>query len=196
MKNRYVARARISEAQFRRILRYFVTDMQANRISELTGLSRNSINAYLKAIRLSIVMKYTDFQPTPATNGVSQLFGIRHRDYRLTVEPLPVSIAKAYMQILQQNDSAERFKELSRRYDALLHYQTKHLYPLAPHAESDRAVAFWQFCRERLAKFRGISADNTLLHLKECEFRFNNRHRDLYRMLLQHFRKHPLRLGA
>ncbi|MDD5041054.1 MAG: IS1595 family transposase, partial [Candidatus Peribacteraceae bacterium] len=30
------------------------------------------------------------------------------------------------------------------------------------------------------------------LHLKECEFRFNHRHENLYNLLLSLFRKHPL----
>jgi len=34
--------------------------------------------------------------------------------------------------------------------------------------------------------------DNSVLHLKECEFRFNNRNEDLYQILLQKFRKNPI----
>ena len=33
------------------------------------------------------------------------------------------------------------------------------------------------------------------LHLKECEFRFNNRGQDLYKVLLDDFRKKPLKLS-
>ena len=196
MKNRYVERARISEAQFRRILRYFVADMQANRISELTGLSRNSINAYFKAMRLSIVTRYTDFHHVSVTQSAGRFFGIYYREYRLVVEPLVLSVTKEDTPPFQPIDTAYLQKRWAHRYDALLHYETKRLYPLTHHEQSGVAVVFWQFSRDRLAKFRGISADNILLHLKECEFRFNNRHRDLYRMLLQHFRKYPLRLGA
>jgi len=31
------------------------------------------------------------------------------------------------------------------------------------------------------------------LHLKECEFKFNNRGEDLYKLLLKIFRKEPLK---
>ena len=196
MKNRYVARARISEAQFRRIVRYFVADMQANRISELTGLSRNSINAYFKAMRLSIVTRYTDFHRVSLTESAMHFFGIYYRDYRLVIEPLSLPATEDLFPPRQPISTERLQKRWAHRYDALLHYETKRIYPLTHHERSGVAVVFWQFSRERLAKFRGISADNTLLHLKECEFRFNNRHRDLYRMLLQHFRKYPLRLGA
>jgi len=33
------------------------------------------------------------------------------------------------------------------------------------------------------------------LHLKECEFRFNNRKQNIYRILLAIFRKEPLKLS-
>jgi len=33
------------------------------------------------------------------------------------------------------------------------------------------------------------------LHLKECEFRFNNRKQDLYKILLEIFRKESLKLS-
>jgi hypothetical protein len=45
------------------------------------------------------------------------------------------------------------------------------------------------------AKFRGIHKPNFYLHLKECEFRFNHRHEELYRILLKIFRDKPLKLS-
>ena len=49
--------------------------------------------------------------------------------------------------------------------------------------------SFWGYAKTRLSKFRGIVFE---LHLKECEFRFNNRERKLYQILLQICRKKPL----
>ena len=49
--NKYVYRSRISEAKFRQILRLFCLDLTAVQIAELSGVSRNSINKYLTAIR-------------------------------------------------------------------------------------------------------------------------------------------------
>jgi len=61
MKNKYVWRSRISEAQFRQIVRLFAVDLDASQIARLTGLSRNAINRYLKAIRQRLV-EYCDAQ--------------------------------------------------------------------------------------------------------------------------------------
>ncbi|HVG32599.1 MAG TPA: IS1595 family transposase, partial [Pyrinomonadaceae bacterium] len=38
----------------------------------------------------------------------------------------------------------------------------------------------------------GVSARTFYLHLKECEYRFNNRDKDLSRLLLKRLEKQPL----
>jgi transposase-like protein len=55
--------------------------------------------------------------------------------------------------------------------------------------------SFWGYAKTRLVKFRGIDKKSFNLHLKECEFRFNNRGEDLYKILLQIFRINPLKLS-
>ena len=55
--------------------------------------------------------------------------------------------------------------------------------------------SFWSYAKIRLVKFRGIDKKNFNLHLKECEFRFNHRGEDLYKLLLKIFRKEPLKLS-
>lgn len=51
MKNRYAIRARISEHQFRHIVRLFALDLDATQIAALSSLNRNTINRYLRGIR-------------------------------------------------------------------------------------------------------------------------------------------------
>lgn len=52
--------------------------------------------------------------------------------------------------------------------------------------------SFWSFAKRRLAKFNGLSKQTFYLHLKECEFRFNHRHANLYLDVLKLLRSHPL----
>ncbi len=52
--------------------------------------------------------------------------------------------------------------------------------------------SFWSFSKRRLQKFNGISVDTFNLHLKECEYRFNNRKKNLYRELLKLLENNPL----
>jgi len=52
--------------------------------------------------------------------------------------------------------------------------------------------SFWSFAKRRLAQFNGIAKHTFDLHLKECEFRFNHRHQNLYRALLKLLCEQPL----
>lgn len=51
---------------------------------------------------------------------------------------------------------------------------------------------FWGYAKTRLARFRGMNPNTFWYHLKECEFRFNHRRQDLYKVLLKLCREHPL----
>jgi len=50
-KNRYANRARISTWQLRQLVRYVALDLTASQIAFLTGLNRNTVNRYIRAIR-------------------------------------------------------------------------------------------------------------------------------------------------
>ncbi len=199
MKNRYVRRARISEEQFKEILKFFALDIQANQISQFTGLSRNSINSYLRAMRHAIVSAYTHYdayairQTTPP-----QLFGIQYKQNMITVDPIPSQIAQDFSKHLKEERDSYIDSVLSAHYSALIDYTHKKFYYLQHEHKAIRqnraASAFWAYTKIRLAKFRGLSTESTFLHLKESEFRYNYRGRDIYRLLLSHFRKHPLKL--
>jgi transposase-like protein len=43
--------------------------------------------------------------------------------------------------------------------------------------------AIWSFANRRLAKFNGLNDENFIMHLQEYEFRYNNRDKDLVKML-------------
>ena len=78
-KNKYVARSRISEKKFREIIRYFAVDLNAIQISELTGLSRQSVNKYLTAIRRRIT-EYCQQESVPLVGQIEvdeSYFGAR-----------------------------------------------------------------------------------------------------------------------
>ena len=52
--------------------------------------------------------------------------------------------------------------------------------------------SFWGYAKTRLSRFRGMNNKTFYLHLKECEFRFNNRGKNLYPLILKIIRKNPL----
>jgi transposase len=52
--------------------------------------------------------------------------------------------------------------------------------------------SFWSYAKRRLQKFNGVQARTFNLHLKECEWRFNCKLKNLYQELLRLLRQHPL----
>lgn len=86
-----------------------------------------------------------------------------------------------------------------RSYDGLVLNVYKH-YRIHHHenefARSKNHVngieSFWSYAKRRMSKFNGIRKDKFLLHLKESEFRFNNRHGNMYKRLLKDLRDNPL----
>lgn len=54
VKNSHIKCSRISEPKFRQIVRLFAVDLDATQIAKITGLSRNTINRYLRAVRIRL----------------------------------------------------------------------------------------------------------------------------------------------
>lgn len=56
----------------------------------------------------------------------------------------------------------------------------------------DGIEGFRGYARSRLVRYQGMPEEDFYLHLKECEFRFNMRGRDMYRFMLWELRERPL----
>ena len=73
-KNRLVRHAHISEAKFRALLRAFAVDLTATQIAVLTGLNRNTVNAYLTKIRRRIAEQCEQASPFAGSIEVDESF--------------------------------------------------------------------------------------------------------------------------
>lgn len=56
----------------------------------------------------------------------------------------------------------------------------------------DGIESFWGYAKDRLVKYQGIPKEDLYLHLRECEFGFNMRGRDMCRFMLRELRERPL----
>jgi transposase-like protein len=61
--------------------------------------------------------------------------------------------------------------------------------------EDNGIESFWGYAKTRLVKFKGMDKKMFNLHLKEYEFRSNNRKQNIYKILLEIFRKESLKLS-
>ena len=134
--------------------------------------------------------------------GKTPLFGLLQRNGRVYTEIVP-DCSKASLQAVIRGRLAPEVVIHSdgwRGYDGLVDVgYAKHL--RVDHAANEFATgsrhingieSFWSFAKRRLQKFNGVTGHTFYLHLKECEWRFNNRHANLYQELLKLLREHPL----
>jgi len=227
MNNKYIFFAKISEDKFRHILKCFSADIEASKIAALTGISRNSINRILCAIRQRIaecceeesLFDCGEIEIDESYFGARCVRGIRGRGARgkTIVFGLIKRKGKVYTQVVKNCSIKELMPIIKEKvpldsviytdgfksYDGLVNVGYKKHYRIH-HGKNEFADGhnhingienFWGIAKTRLSKFRGIHKSNFYLHLKECEFRFNHRHEDLYKLLLKMFRKKPLKLS-
>ena len=223
MKNKYANRSKISEAKFRELVRLFSLNLDATQIAKLSGLNRNTINRFLKAIRIRMAEyceKESPFYGEVEVDesffgarrvkgkrgrgayGKTIVFGLFKRNGKVYTEIVP-DCSKATLQgVIRGKVEPESiiYSDGWRGYNGLVDVgYGKHLRVDHSSNEFVRGKAhingiegFWGYAKSRLTKFRGMSPATFYLHLKECEFRFNFRGQNLYKVMLKIIRKNPL----
>ena len=208
-------RARISRAKFRQILRLFALDLTASQIAAITNLNRNTINRYLILVRSLIAnfcelespfsgevecdesyfgSRHKSGKRGRGAENKHIVFGIYKRNGKVYTEIVRNVKAKTLQAIIKGKVSFDStlYTDGFRSYDSIVHlgYQ-KHfrIYHQESYGKGDVHIngieGFWGYAKVRLVKFRGLSKNTFYWHLKECEFRFNYRNRDLYEVLLK-----------
>lgn len=124
--------------------------------------------------------------------GKTPVFGLLKRSGKVFVTIVPNCSKKELMPIIQGKilEGSTIHTDGWRAYDGLVlngydHYRVFHSNNEFVRGKShvNGIEAFWSFAKRRLQKFNGLKDDKFLLHLKECEFRYNNRDKDLYKIL-------------
>src|SRR5438105_5016652 len=122
--------------------------------------------------------------------GKTIVFGLLKRDGKVYTE-IVADCKKATLQAIIRGRVAPEVVIHSdgwRGYDGLVdvgyskHYRVHHgknEFARGTH-HINGIESFWSFAKHRLQKFHGIAPDKFYLHLKECEYRFNQRQQNLY----------------
>lgn len=202
MRNKYVNRAKISEAKFRELVRLFSIDLTAMQITELTGLNRNTVNRYLTEIRKKITNYSQVTSPVthkkilPIDVGDTDSFCILAREFETNIytEIVPKKV------VFKGGKLTEAITLIGSEYDLMINVENGNHIILGDknrgakrhRVKLNRIENFWGNAKSRLAKFKGMHSSTYRYHVKECEFRFNNRNKDLYQLLLKILRKDPL----
>ena len=137
--------------------------------------------------------------------GKHIVFGLIKRGGKVYTQVVRNCSAAELLPIIRSKVSEESvvFTDCFKTYDGLvdLGYKKHHR---IKHGQNEFAYGnnhingienFWAIAKTRLSKFRGIHKSTFYLHIKECEFRFNYRHENLYELVLNIVTNHPLILS-
>lgn len=220
MKNKYAHHSKISEAKIRQIVKLFAVDLNAVQIAELAGINRNTANRYLAAFRERIARRCEAEAPADkflTTSGStflpsnpdemsplsedSPVLGVYRRDGRIYTEIVPNCSRETLRNLIRcRRTGGTDMPDTPawRVYDGLVDLGCQKLFRLVPGASDSGGrqfsgvESFWAFAKTRLLRFRGLQKHALYVNLKECEFRFNHRHEDIYPIMLKMLREDPL----
>lgn len=214
--------AHISERKFRDMLKCFAEDCTASITATLTGVSRPTINRIFTLLRHRIVemsiasaMELGEFEVDESyfgarrvrgkrgrgAAGKTPVFGLLKRNGSVYVNIVKNCSREQLLPIIQGKvlEGSTIYSDGWRAYDGLLlngydHYRVFHSANEFARGKShvNGIEAFWSFAKRRLHKFNGFSEESFMLHLKECEWRWNHREENIYAILLTLLRKNPL----
>jgi len=221
MKNKYINGTHITERKFREILRYFSEDETATKTARYTHVSRKTANRLFQEFRkriakvsLAELPELGEFEVDESyfgarrvrgkrgrgAAGKTPVFGILKREGKVFVNVVKNCRREQLMPIIEGKvlEGSTIYSDGWRSYDGLIlngydHYRVYHSKDefVRGKAHVNGIESFWSFTKRRLSKFNGLTDGMFNLHLKESEWRWNNRDK-IYDILLVEFRKNPL----
>jgi transposase len=189
-----------------------LTSLNRNTVNRYLGRVRARI---VDLCEMQARKRQSDLMPPPGgegRDGDDQLlsetkdglpvFGIRSRNDHVYTKLLPNGVHRKLRRLIRNGADKSNLSVPKEwhHYDGIVdlngrwHYR---LSPVSPGTQASEDIqnsieSFLGFSRKRLTTFHLNGNDYFNLYLKECEFRFNNRTKDLYQLLLKRFREVPL----
>lgn len=187
------------------VRKYFCEDLTATQTARLTGLSRITVNRYYRLFREKIlqyqeringpVMGEVELDESYFGRGHNHkrgrgtdkipVFGILKRNGRVYTQIIKNAGKRELMPIVKRlvEKGSTVYTDTWKAYDGLVfdgykHYRINHRNEQYSDRKGNHVNGienFWSFAKRRLRKFNGIRRQDFLLHLKECEFRYNER---------------------
>ncbi len=132
--------------------------------------------------------------------GKTPVFGVLKRDESVYVEIVKNCSKEELMPIIQGKIleyHSTIYTDGWKAYDGLILNGYEHFRIFHSQNEFARGKnhvngieSFWSFTKRRLAKFNGLTDDNFILHLKESEFRWNCRFKNLEEEIWRIFKRY------
>lgn len=204
-KNKYAMGAKISGAQFKALAQLFSRDISAVEIAGQTGLNRNTVNRYTQALRKRIMTCFGELPRDFYLDEAPVFYGVKADNKKILVEPIGKKHDGSVSRLIcgKPVDGNDENIKKWREYDGLISTERgmqiylnfgKTVRTSQPE-NITAAEDFFIYVKERMGKFYGIPKKHLPAHLKECEFRYNNRGNDIYGLLMRAVRETPLFAG-
>ena len=222
-KNKYCNHSHLTTRKFCKILWFFCEDETATKTAKYTKINRNTINRLFNLLRTRItevsIAKQASFgefeldesyfgakrvrgKRGRGAAGKTPVFGILKRNGKVFVNIVKNCSRDELMPIIEGRilEGSTIHTDGWRAYDGLIlngydHYRVYHSKDEFVRGKShvNGIESFWSFAKRRMAKFNGLADEKFNFHLKECEFRWNNRDKKkMYDIILSELRKKPL----
>lgn len=203
---------RISFSKFIYIIKLFELEMPALRCAKELKLSRNTVNKIYIIIRKLLIEqsdalageiemdesyfggRHKGKRGRGSENKVP-VFGILEREGKVQVEVVEDVKSETLLEltIKKVKRGSLIYTDKYKSYDGLVSYGFKH--ERIDHSKRfangkvyiNGIEGFWSYAKQRLLKFHGVSKNNFKYYLKEMEFRYNNRTKDLFDIILNKF---------
>ena len=223
MEKRYKKRSHLSDSKIREIVRCFCLDLTASTTSEITKISRPTINKYFNRFRTLIFLTSNsnpsngDFELDESYFGARRVrgkrgrgavgktpvFGVLKRGGEVYVEIVKNCSRDALLPIIKGQilENSTVYTDGWKSYDGLIlnrydHYRIHHSHNEFARGKNhiNGIESFWAYAKRRLAKFNGLTNDKFILHLKECEFRWNYKNQNIYKFFLNLLRNNKTKV--
>ena len=220
MKNKFSRRAHISEAKFKLILKLFCQEKTAVEISEITGISRVTVNKYLGDIRMMILTCDDEMLKQDARELFSDTFsereksksqillnpitmaGIEVEGSRLKIHPIEKPFHNKMLRIAKGQKNIGKEHVMAQRFCGFVDLKKRQFYHVSTAARRkngkkmvQNADRLWKIFRNQISKSKGLASNTIYLHLKESELRCNYRKAEMYAMLLKVMRRRNVNIN-
>jgi len=194
------------------IIKLFELEVSARKIAQQTGLSYPTAHKACLVVRAALISTGAESWLSGEVEldesyfggrrkgrrgrgaaGKIPVFGILERNGKVKVSVVKDVTAESLLQetVKMVRRGSIVYTDKFRGYDALMFCGYRHL--RVDHGKRfatgkvyiNGLEGFWSFAKERLAKFHGVSKQHFPLYLKEMEFRYNNRKKNLFPIITQ-----------
>ena len=212
LTNRWYGQLKIKARQWLWLIKLFELEVSSHRIAKELKISYPTALKTTNLIRKAIASKSKDYalllkgeveadesyfggkRKGPRGRGAKNkipVFGILERNGLVSVDVVPNVGANTLlnMTIKKVRRGSIVYTDKFRCYDSLMFCGYRHLkvdhgkYFASGKVYINGLEGFWSFAKERLIKYHGVSKEMFPLYLKELEFRYNNRNKDLFVLL-------------